>query len=534
MRRFKALLPGIAVLTVAALVRLPALTAGLPYSSYVDENHILHPAVHLIAEKTWEPTQYSYPSFPIYLVAAAALAYSPVYEAVHGRPLREDLSPFPYRVYEILEPPELIVIARLVTLAFSLGIVVLTGLLARRLAGPAAGFFAAWLATLLPALVARGTPITVAPLVTFFSLATLLFVEAARDGSRPRRDTILAGVMTGLATACKYPAVLICLPVALVVLLSSTTWTEKLRRLVWAGIAAVVTTVIAMPPLVLRLKDVVHDLTIISNFYKTQDIGSYWEQATHWAEWDLPLYRPEVGIPFLILAAAGLLVALRDRRWARPAWGWLLFGVATGLLVAPYKFRVFRNLLALVPLACVLVALLYAKLRERMPRPVWIDLVAAVLPVVLFTSTLHSYIRYELQLQDSRERAIRWLQKRVGPQDNVIFAEELVFLPSRIATLKAAKTSVLPWGRAQERILKRRFRYAVLGDLTRRNGAPKIPPSVWARIHEDYRVEAKFGAYPTHHSLLAFRGNEQVIYIMKRVPKGGPRPRGAARRSASP
>jgi hypothetical protein len=150
----KALGSGFAILSIALLVRLPALTAGLPYSSYVDENHILHPAVHLLADRTWEPTQYSYPSFPIYLVAAAAWIYSPVYEAVHGRPLREDLSPFPYRIYEILEPPELIVIGRLVTLAFSLGFVVLTGLLARRLAGPAAGLFAAWLAALLPAFVA--------------------------------------------------------------------------------------------------------------------------------------------------------------------------------------------------------------------------------------------------------------------------------------------------------------------------------------------------------------------------------------------
>ena len=545
MKRLKALLPGVAILVAATLLRLPALTAGLPYSSYVDENHVVHPAVHLLAEKTWEPTQYSYPSFPIYLVAAAAVAYSPVYEAVHGRPLRADLSPFPYRSYEILEPPELLVIGRLVTLAFSLGIVVLTGLLARRLAGPAAGLFAAWLAALLPAFVARGTPVTVAPLVTFFSLATLLFVEAIREGGRPRRDAVLAGVMTGLATACKYPAVMICLPVALVVLLSGASWTEKLRRLVLAGAAAVVTTAAAMPPLVLRLKNVVHDLTIISNFYKTQELGSYWEQAVHWAEWDLPLHRPEVGIVFLILAAAGLPVALRDRRWARPVWGWLLFGAATGLLLAPYKFRAFRNLLALVPLACILVALLYAKLRERVSRRLWVDLAAAVLPVVLFAPTLHPYVRYELRLEDSREQAIRWLQAHTGPRDKVLFAEELAVLPSRIATLKATETSVLPWARAQDRVLNRRVRYAVLGELTRRTGAPKIPPDVWDRILEDYEVAVEFGVYPTHHSLLAFRGNEQVVYVLKRVPRerktkglrgSSPPPpaRGAVRRSVSP
>lgn len=519
MERLRTLLPGLAIVLAATLVRLPSLTAGLPYISYVDENHILHPAVHLLADKTWEPTQYSYPSFPIYLVAAAAVAYSPVYEAAHGRTLRSDLSPFPYTSYEILEPVELIVLGRLVTLAFSLGIVVLTGLLARRLAGPAAGLFAAWLAALLPAFVARGTPITVAPLVTFFSLATLLFVEAAREGRRPRRDLALAGVMIGLATACKYPAVMICLPVVLVILLSGVSWLEKLRRLVLAGAAAVAALIVAMPPLVLRLKDVIHDLSIISNFYKTQKLGSYWEQAVRWAEWDLPLHRPELGIAFLVLAAAGLPVALLDRRWAKPVWGWLLFAAATGLLLAPYDFRAFRNLLAVIPLACILVALLYAKIRERVSRPVLADVVAAVLPVVLFASTLHPYIVYELHLEDSREQAIRWLQQNTGPRDKVLFSQELALLPSRIATLKAAQTDILPWAKAQDRVLNRRFRYVVTGELTRRTGAPKIPSDVKARMMANYQVAAKFGVYPTHFSLLAFRGNEQVVYVLRRVPK---------------
>ncbi|HEX9944947.1 MAG TPA: glycosyltransferase family 39 protein [Thermoanaerobaculia bacterium] len=520
MKRLRTLAPGLAVLLVAAAVRLPALTAGLPYMSYVDEGHVLHRALHLLAADTWEPDTYSYPSLPFYLVAAAALAWSPVYGAVHGRPLRQDLSPDPPRHYDVVEPEELIVLARLITLAFSLGVVVLTGLLARRLAGSAAGLFAAWLAALVPALVARGTIANVNPMMAFFVLAALLFSEGARDGDRPRRDAVLAGAMTGLATATKYPAVLVCLPVALAVLLSQAPWTERLRRLLLAGGAAAAALLLAMPALVLRTGKVLAALREMSGVYASQEIGSYWDQAVRRAEWDLPLEHPEVGIVFLALAAAGLIVALRDRRWSRPVWGWLLFAAATALLVAPYKFRAFRNLLALVPLACVLAALLYARVRQAVSRhAVWVDLAAAALPAVLFAPALHQYVGFQLRLEDSREQASRWLDEHTGPRDRVLFVGELSFVRARVASLKAAEVDVKPWDRAWDRILKRRFHYVVLGELTREDGTLRIPPDVRSWIFQNYATAAKFGGYPTHPYGITFKGNGQIVYILKRVPR---------------
>lgn len=520
MKRLKTLAPGLAILLVAAAVRLPTLTAGLPYISYVDENHVLHPVVHMITEKTWEPTQYFYPSLPFYLVAAAALAYSPVYEAVHDRPLREDLSPFPPPYYDILEPQELIVLGRLVTLAFSLGIVVLTGLLAQRLAGRAAGLFAAWLAALVPALVVRSAIINVNPPVVFFVLATLLFAESAREGARPRRDAILAGLMTGLAASFKYPAVLVCLPVALAVFLSSAPFLEKVRRLALAGAVAAAVVLLAMPALVLRLNDVLEFMRFTSKFYKDLVFGSYWDQAVKRAEWDLPLEHPELGIAFLILTAAGLAVALWDRRWSKAVWGWLLFAAGTGVLLSAHRFHPFRNLLAFVPLACVLVSLLYTRIRERISRPVWVDLAAAVLPAVLFTPALNAYLRHQLTLVDSREQAVRWLAENTRPQDRILLSEELAVLPSRIATLGPGRVDLKYWDRKQNELPnRRRYRYLVLGDLVWPNGKPKIPEAVDAWIDRNYVVEATFGTHGTHPGPEGFRGNGQKIYILKRVPK---------------
>jgi 4-amino-4-deoxy-L-arabinose transferase-like glycosyltransferase len=518
MNRSKTLAVGLLVLLAATAVRLPALTAALPYMTYVDEGHVLHRSLHLLAKRTWEPETYSYPSLPFYAVAAAAVAWSPIYAAGHGRPLRQDLSPDPFQYYDLLEPEALLVLGRLLTLAFSLGVVVLTGLLARRLAGPAAGLFAAWLAALVPALVVRSSVVNINPMVAFFSVAALLFAERVRNGDRSRRDAALAGVMTGLAAATKYPAVLVALPVTLAVLLSPATWRERLRRLLLAGGCAVGTVLLVMPAIVLRTDKVVAGLQDMSQTYAKQVAGSYWQQAVHRAEWDLPLDHPEVGIAFLVLAAAGLVVALREPRWSRSAWEWLLFGVATGLLVAPYQFRAFRNLLAFVPLACVLLALLYARIRQAASRPRWVDAAAAVLPIVLFAPALYQVTTFYLSLEDSREQATRWLAEHTGPRDRVIFLEELSFAPSRIASLEA-ETDVKVWELAWERINKRRFRYLVLGQLTREDGSPRLPEVATNWILKNYTVVARFGSYPTHPWKVFFKGNGQLVYILKRVPR---------------
>jgi hypothetical protein len=518
MKRWTSLLAGLAILAAATLVRLPALTAGLPYTSYIDEGHVLHHAAYLLAHHTWEPDTYAYPTLPFYLVAGAALAWSPVYEHIHGEPLLDDLSPSPPEYYDILEPPDLIVIGRGVTLAFSLGAVLLTGLLVRRLAGPAAGLCAAWLAALVPALVMRSTIVNINPMVVFFVLAALLFAERIRTGGHPRRDAVLAGAMSGLAGATKYPAALVCLSVALAIVLSESSWPEKVRRTLLAGGAAVAALLLAMPALALRTANVLDSLRTMDAIYGAQEVGSYWDQAIHQAEWDLPVAHPELGLAFVLLAAAALVVASRNRRWSPALAGWLLFGVTTALLVAPYKFRAFRNVLALVPLACAVVALLYAWARERFPRPLLTDLAAVVLPALLFAPGIYDYDTFQLALVDSREEAIHWLRPRLRPNDRLLVQKELAFLPSRIDSLPA-RIQVRVWDNARDRIIQHKDRYLVMGVLVRPDGKPLIPDSIHSWILANYQVAAHFGVTGTPAVQSMYRGNAQTIYVLKRVPR---------------
>lgn len=517
----------IAVLLAAAAVRVPTVTAALPYFNYVDEGHVLHHSVDLLARGTWDPGWYTYPSLPIYAVAAAGAALSPFYRLAHGRPMAEDFPPVPSRWYDLVGPPELLVAARLMTLVFSLGIVVLTGRLAARLAGPRAGLVAAWLAALLPALVIRGGIVTVDPYATFFVLAALLAAESMRSGPRPLAASALAGVAIGLAAASKYPSVLVCLPVALAALwperASDRPWRLRFGMLSLAGAASMAAVAVGMPALALKTGDVLRAIRAQSAVYAHQPGGSaYWEQALLRAEWDQPLNHPELGFAWLALAAGGLAVALADRRWRRPVAGWLLFGVATCALLAPYAFTAFRNLLALVPPSCVLVALLYARIRERLrlrdrPRgPAALDLAAAVLPVALFAVPLAQYAQHQVHLEDSRELAIRWLAEHVEPGDRVLTLQDLVILPDRLASL-GVPVAVRSWERTRPLLGRARHRWVVLGDLRERDGRP-LPPRVRRAIERKYEVRASFGFHTNFLHRGAFRGNHQLVTILERRP----------------
>lgn len=503
----------LATLVVAAALRLPALTAGFPYLSYVDEGHVLRPVVRILSQGTWDPGFYIYPSLPIYLTAAAALIWSPISGALYGRSLAESAAQ-PY--FDVIEPVDLVVIGRLTTLAVSLGIVLLTRSLARRLAGEAAGLAALWLAAWVPALVIRGAIVSVDPFAAFFTLAALVAAErlAADPGDH---HAALAGACAGLAAVSKYPAVLVGLPVVLSIWLSQPTAGRRLRQLLVAGAAGSLSAVVAMPALVLRAGEVMATIRWLTHYYRTHARGSFWRQATTSAEWDLPYSGPEVGVAFLLLASAGLAVGLRQKSLRRTLGGGVLFGASLTTVLAVQSFRPFRNLLALVPLAVVLVALLYAAVRRRARRPWLVDAAAFVLPLLLWLPPLAAYERQQLAFKDSREEAVHYLAASSRLNERLFLDPDLAFNPSRIASLPV-RTASLPWAKARRAALRGRFEWLVLrGDLVPR---PVQRVSFVDRelILARYRIVATFGEPPSTLRRGRFRANRQLIYVLKRRP----------------
>jgi 4-amino-4-deoxy-L-arabinose transferase-like glycosyltransferase len=524
-------LAGLAVLLLAALLRAPSLTAARPYINYVDEGNYLHPVVHMLRAGGWDPRSYGYPQLPGTLTAAASRLYAPLHPRFHeGRTFQQDLSTG-RKFYDLLEPFELLFAARFLSFLAGLGIVVLTGLYGRRLLGTPAGLFAMFLAAWVPSLVIRGSIATVDPWAALFALACFFFADRLRTSGRPGREAFLAGAMAGLAFASKYPAVLVACGAGLIVLLDERPFRDKFRWLMIGAAGILAGMVAGMPALVLHPHDVVLAIRNQNELYTNlPPTPRLWEQAILRAEWDLPYDHPELGIPFLLLAAAGAGVALRDRRLAKTVAGWLLF-IAVGLvLYVPKSFQAFRNLLPYVPLLCLLVAVLYARIRERLARPLWapvvIDLGAALVVLALFGAPVARWSWQRSEYADSRRQAMDWLTEHSGPKDSVLVLRELELVRNELLRLHGTVVHRRLPG-ALSAIRSRRPHYLVLGKLEEK-GSPTLDLAQHPAVLRGYVLRSSYGSVATPFHSGWWKGNHQVVYVFER--KGG---RGKGKRPLS-
>ncbi len=532
MRRLRAALrvivPWLAVLLLALLaiaVRAPSLTSARPYINYVDEGNYLHVPARMIRDGSWIPDQFLYPSLPINLVAATARAADPLYRLAHGgRSIRDDLLTKADTYYDLLEPFELLLLGRVLSFLAGLGVVLVTGLLARRVAGPRAGLFAAFVAALLPALVARGGFAMVDPYATLFVAACLLFTERTRtaEPGRDGREAVLAGAMAGFAFASKYPSILVSLSFALAVWLSRPSWRERLRLWTLGSLGAIGAALLAMPGLVFAPESVLAGLRRQSELYGLLTSPPLWPQVFKQAEWDLPFQGPELGWTFVLLFIAGLAVALWDRRTRIPALGWTLFLVLNLALYLRQSFQPFRNLLPLVPVLCVAVAVLFARIRERVPRPAWTDAAAFLLIGLLFGIPAVRFARERATFEDSRTQAVDWLERHGLPGQTVLVLENLAFQPSQLARLKGMNVEVYGWNDMRRPLLRRRVRYVVLTQMATMEDKPLIEPE-WLRILDRrYKRRVQFGEQPVTAHPGHWHGNRQTMHILERRRLGNP------------
>lgn len=501
-----------AALLVAFALRAPAVRAGYPYIAYVDEGYVLQPAATLTATGDWAPEQNNYPQLPSLAIAAAARLVALLVDPFRDAPLLAKVGASPF--YEVVLPAELLLIARGLSVLLGLGIVAVAGLYARRLAGYVAGVVAAAAAALLPALVLRGSIVIVDLYAAFFVLAALALVSTV---SVPRQlgRIALAGACCGLAAVSKYPAGLSGLAVVLMLLTLSWSRRQRLRAAAVASVAGVAAAAIAMPSLVLAPAGVLKQLRFQQNAYATLRTGSYWQQLVGRAEWDLPFAGPEVGFTFLALAIAGLVLAWREPRWRRDAAAWTLLAALMAAVYAGYSFRAFRNLLPLAALSCVAAGLLFARVAERLRRPVLVGATGMLLLLVLFGTGDVRHAVARARLVDSRTQAVDWLVRHRGGEPLTVVAETPLH-PDELARLGRAVSR--PWAQTRNVARNARPRFLLVPGLSRADGAPLVSPSDRELLEERYEWRAVFGNVTGPGDRPHFFDNRLRLVVYERRP----------------
>ncbi len=469
----------IAILALAAALRLPLVLAGLPYISYVDEGGVLHPVTRLVRSGGWDPGWYQYPSLSMYLTAAVVHASRPVYRLVHGRPLAADLPP-ESDLYDLIAPPAVILAGRGVVAAASLVTVLLGMALARRLAGPSAAIAAGLLLATTPALVQRACIVITDTIATALVTGVLLAAEDLRSILRKegpssvaaRRHALLAGALAGFAAATKYPAGAVFVVILVAVFAPGGLTFARARLAGLSALAAILATLVAMPALVFSTRQVVAGLVAQAHDYLTfPSTRGLFRQAP----------APEELGWLLALASLLGLVLLALRRETRPmAASWLAFGA---LLLAPllrYGFQPFRNALPLVPPFVVAASCLFGD-RSLLARWRGARLFAAAVLIVGLTPGLREAWRIR-RLTDRRVLLVDELARDRWAGKRVLVERELAILPAELRRARAAFT-VVPWSEMRQLAREREFDAVVFGDFAMN----PAPPASWLSELEDWR-----------------------------------------------
>ena len=514
----------IAILALAAVLRLPLLSSGLPYISYVDEGGVLRPVMRLVRSGGWDPGWYQYPSLTMYLTAAVAHASRPFYHLVHGRPLAEDIPP-EGDLYDLIAPPAVILAGRGVVFAASLVTLLLGMALARRIAGPPAALAAGLLLATTPALVQRSGIVNTDTVSAAFALGVLLASENLRSILRKegpssiaaRRLALLAGALAGLAAATKYPAGSVFVVILVAVFAPGGLSWGRVRLAGLAALAAVLSTCIAMPALVFRTRQVAAGLAAQVHDYATfASTPGLFRQA---------LFPEELGWLLTLAGLLGLGLLARRRETLPTVASWLAFG---GLLLGPllrYGFQPFRNALPLVPPLLVAAA---AFLLPASPHPrsrVALGGLGLLIVLVTFVPGWKWTYRDRV-VRDSRRIFIEWLVTVARPDHRVLFVRELAFLPKELERVQATVV-VAPWTEARALAEGGSFDALVYGkfDLA---GALPIPDGripAFNRFEswlETLRIEDRFGSVPTPIYDGYWRSNDELLLLAMRSNSGEP------------
>ncbi len=188
----------LAVLMVALALRLWGAFYDLPYIYHPDEPHNLRLAQTIFKSGDLNPHWFEYPSLFYYINAAA---YVPYYLIGKGLGLFAAPTDLPGAQLIVLGTayaplPSVIVLGRLLSIFFGLGVVWLVYLIGRRLAGPWVGLLGALFVAVSSVNVSHSRFMTPDTSVTFWSLATLLAATSILQDNKTRAY-VLAAVAAG-------------------------------------------------------------------------------------------------------------------------------------------------------------------------------------------------------------------------------------------------------------------------------------------------------------------------------------------------
>jgi YYY domain-containing protein len=321
------------------------------------------------------------------------------------------------------------VVGRVLSAIFDLVTIWMTYLLARRLRGRRAGLMAATLIAFCPLGIQLSHFWTVDSFLTTFEAVALVACLRIAQGRASSKGVVGAGVVLGLAVACKITALALIVPLGIAILLDAAAARGQrqvpfLRRVVvrsaLVAAAALVTVRVAWPYAFLGLRLDPRYLKDIRNLVAMSKSVAGFPPALQWAGRTIffPIdnfVRWGAGPFFGLAAIAGFIVALatawrRERRAVLPI-------LAQAAIVCGYHAtslaKSIRYFYPAYPALAVVAALLLAGIMARRPAR---RLVRAI-PAIVMVGTVLAGIAFSsiYRRPNTRIAASQWIYEHVPP-----------------------------------------------------------------------------------------------------------------------
>jgi len=514
--------PIMAVLALAALLRLDGIGFGLPSLNDPDEPLFMMLAFDMLDRGSLDPHWFGHPgTITLYSLAAVMVA---VASAGLASGAFANLDAFASAVYA--DPGLVILPARVMIAACGVLCVGLTYVIGKRLWGRSAGLVAALV------LAVNSVHITWSQIIrtdiqasVFMLLCVLAAMNIARRGLI--RDYILAGVFAGLACATKWPAALIGL--SAMAAAAPAALRGDWRKALLVPLAAGAALLIASPYLLLSYDRVLHDL---AGEARTAHPGATGGGPLENLWWYVsgPLAK-SFGLPGTLLAIAGLIGATCSSRIWRIA---VLPGFAIFLVAICAQSLVWeRWLVPLLPFFALCVGWALHRAASVLQRPVARVALPLATLLAVVPMALGSFGASAERRTDTRQLASAWIFANAPPGSTILVEHAAVDL------VQGPYTVLFPLGAAGcidgGKVLRGQISPAELE--ANRQGSPVVDlgdlkPAQFATCRADFAVLTHYDRYQqdqerfpqqwANYVAFARAGQREAVFLPREGKIGGP------------
>lgn len=404
------------ILLLSLASNLYGIKYGLPYVYDPDEPTWVSAAIGILSNRDLNPHEFGHPgSTTIYLLA---ILYGIIY--IIGLISGKFESPQDFRTLYHQDPTLVYLSGRLLTVVFSLALVLLLILIIKKIYNRPIALLAGFFLAINPLFVHYSKFIRTDIQATFWILLTFWFCLNILESHRIR-DYIFAGLFSGIAIATKYPALIIVFSIILAHILNNRQIFKSSKLLLLSGLASICGLFISAPFLFI---DITTALADIINEARPEHLSATSSGFLSSFLWYIksPLANSFTWVG-LILAVFGIYLIIKNRKI--DALLALSFTILFLVFISSLSLRWDRWVIPVIPFIAMFCAVGFVSVVNRINQKTNL-LISCVVFSFLLLSIAIPLIRANMLDSGSmagkhtRTQAAEWMNSNIPPGSRVL------------------------------------------------------------------------------------------------------------------